>query len=188
MSDRTKFLLKNLLRGLIWLTLILFAFVFIKNNVDIETYEKYKHYLDNDTRVYTIYSLSELFFGILPPELFMIWALDKGDLQIYTTINILLAFISYAAGWVTYLFGRYLHSTIFYRFIRSKFLRKYERLLNTYGVYLIIVAAITPIPYSAVCMLVGSVKFPFRKFLFYTLFRFLRFMVYAFIIWETITL
>ena len=118
----------------------------------------------------------------------MIWALDKGNLNTYISIIIILSMISYTAGWLTYLFGRYLNSTLFYRFIRRKFLRRYERLLNKYGVYLIIVAATTPVPYSAVCMLVGSVKYPVNKFFYYTLFRFVRYSLYAFIIWETILL
>lgn len=188
MGEKTKFLLKNLLRGLIWLAIIIAAFLFIRSNVDVETYEKYSHLLDNTVGMFIVYIISELFFGIIPPELFIIWALDTQEISGYIIINLLLALFSYGAGIAGYFFGRFLYSTLFYRFIRRKFLRKYERLLNKYGPYLIIVASLTPIPYSAICMLVGSVKYPFRRFLGYTLFRFLRFIAYAFIIWETVTL
>jgi len=187
-NEKTRFLFKNLLKGLAWLAILLLLFFFVKNNVDIEVYEKYSKYLDNETRVYTIYTFSEIFFGIFPPELFMIWALERSDLNTYITIIGILAFISYSSGWIAYLFGRYLNGTLIYRFVRRKFLRKYERLFNNYGLYLIVVAATTPVPFSAVCMLVGSVKYPFNKFFYYSLFRFLRFAAYSFIVWETVQL
>ena len=188
MGDKTRFLLKNILKGFAWLGALLLLFVFIKNNVDVEIYEKYKRYLENDLTVYTIYTLSEVFFGIIPPELFMIWALDKGDLHMYIYIIVILSVISYLAGWLAYLTGRYLNGTILYRYVRKRFLGKYERLFNTYGLYLIVVAAITPIPYAAICMMVGSVKYPFKKFFGYSMFRFVRFAVYSIIVWETIQL
>lgn len=188
MNDKTKFLLKNLLKGFIWLAVILLLFFFVQNNIDATVYQKYKHYLDNETRVFTVYIFSELLFGIFPPELFMIWAMEKKDLVIYINIVSLLALISYLAGTVAFYFGRYLNSTLFYRYIRKRFLNKYEKLLNEYGVYLIIVAATTPIPYSAVCMMVGAVKYPPKRFFIYSLFRFVRFAAYSFIVWETIKL
>ncbi len=188
MSDKTKFLLRNLLRGIIWLVALLLIFLFIKNNVNVEVYQKYSRFLEDEFKVYTIYTLSELFFGIIPPELFMLWALEKGDVYIYINVILILAGISYAAGCVAYFIGRYLNSTLFYRYIRKRFMPKYERLLNTYGVYLIVVASLTPVPYSAICMLVGSAKYPFNKFFLYAIFRFLRYAAYSFIIWETIKL
>jgi membrane protein YqaA with SNARE-associated domain len=57
-------------------------------------------------------------------------------------------------------------------------------MLQKYGVFLILVAAITPLPWSAISMLVGSLHYPSKKYLLWALARFIRFAVYAAIIWE----
>ena len=60
----------------------------------------------------------------------------------------------------------------------------YEEFFRRFGGFLIFVAAVTPLPYSAVCLLVGSVNFKFRNFLLISSTRFLRFAVYSYILWE----
>jgi membrane protein DedA with SNARE-associated domain len=114
----------------------------------------------------------------------MIWALRYHDISGYITIIAFLAVISYMAGITGYFIGRYLNTTLFFRFFRRKILGRSDRLLNIYGIYLIMVAATTPLPFSGVAMLIGSVRYPFRKYFSYSLMRFLRFAVYSWIIWE----
>lgn len=114
----------------------------------------------------------------------MIWALRNGIVFEYSMLILLLAVLSYIAGLIGYFFGRYLNTTLLYRFIRMKFLRKMERMLNIYGLYIIIVAALTPLPFSGVSMLVGSVKYPLKKYILYSLFRFGRFAIYSWFIWK----
>ena len=58
------------------------------------------------------------------------------------------------------------------------------RHLYRYGGFLVIVASLTPIPSTGVPMLVGLLKFPLKNYLLFSLFRFVRFAVYGFIIWE----
>ena len=118
----------------------------------------------------------------------MIWALRNGNITEYAVLIFFLAIMSYIAGLIGYFFGRYLNTTILYRFIRRKFLRKLERRLNTYGLYLIIVAALTPLPFSGVSMLIGSVKYPLKKYILFSLLRFARFAVYSWFIWEVNTI
>ncbi len=187
LTDKVKksaFLFRNLLRGFIWLAIIIAVFWIIKNKVDINYISWLEPLYCNTAIIVMIYFASEVIIGIIPPEVFMIWALQNGIVFQYAMLILLLAVISYIAGLIGYFFGRYLNTTLLYRFIRLKFLGKIERMLNIYGLYIIIVAAITPLPFSGVSMLVGSVKYPLKKYMLYSLFRFARFAVYSWFIWE----
>lgn len=191
MSQKVKtstFLFRNLFKGLIWLTIIIALFILYKKFVHVDYLSWLTPVYDNPVIVYFIFLISEIAVGIIPPEIFMIWALRYGNLSGYIAIIAILAVTSYLAGIIGYFIGRYLNTTILYRFFRRKFLGKSEKLLNIYGLYLIIVAAITPVPFSGVAMLVGSVCYPFRKYVLFSLTRFLRFTAYSWIIWEVNTL
>ena len=184
LDDKTKFFLKNLLRGLVWLSVIIAGFVIFKKYVNIDFWRWLRPVLDKPVIMFSIYLASEVIFGIIPPELFMIWGLQSGTIHDYVIVVSLLAALSYGSGIVGFLIGRYLQNTRIYRIFRARRLRKYEDKLREYGLFLILVAAITPLPFSGICMLVGAVKFPFKNFLFFSLARFLRFAAYSWIIWE----
>lgn len=184
LDDKTKFFLKNLSRGLLWLTLIVAGFVIFKKYVDVDFWRWLRPVLDKPFVMFSIYLASEIIFGIIPPELFMIWGLQNGTVNDYISIVSLLAILSYGAGVIGFLIGRYLQNTRVYRIFRVRRLRKYEDKLREYGLFLILVAAITPLPFSGICMLVGAVRFPFKNFLLFSLARFLRFAAYSWIIWE----
>ena len=87
------------------------------------------------------------------------------------------------AGFSAFLFGKYLHNTWLYEFMKKNIIGKYERKIHAYGWLVIVVAAITPIPFSATCAVVGAVGFKRNKYLFYSLARFLRYAIYGFFIW-----
>ena len=183
-SEKAGFFLKNFLKGFAWFGIIILVYVIIKHFFGFDFEKILEPYLNNNLLIFSIYSLSEIFFGIIPPEFFMIWGLRFESITIYFWIIIILAIISYVAGVIGFLFGTYLDSTIGFRYIRKRFLGKYHSLLNKYGVFLIIVAALTPLPYSAISMLMGSLKFPLKKYLLYAMTRFIRYGFYALIVWE----
>ena len=60
---------------------------------------------------------------------------------------------------------------------------KYERKISAFGWLVIVVAAITPLPFSATSAVVGAVGFDRKKFLFYALASFIRDSIYGFFIW-----
>lgn len=173
-----------MLKGLAWLAVLVIIFIFAKNKLKIDFEDWLGPVFDNTFLVVGIYTLSELIFGILPPELFMMWALRFDSLKEYIFWVFVFSAISYFAGGLGYLFGNYLNTTILFRYIRKRFLGKYHSLLQKFGVFLILVAALTPVPFSAISMLVGSLHYPMKKYLLWALSRFIRFAVYAFIIWE----
>lgn len=183
-AERTRFLLRNLLKGILWLTILVTAYILAKKYLDFDLETLLGPLYENAFLIFTIFFTSEVIFGIIPPELFMFWALRNEDLIIYLGNIVALSIMSYFAGVLGYYIGSYFNSTRIYRLLRRNYLGRYEKLFNQYGGFLVIVAALTPLPFSAICMLVGAVKFSFRKFVWFSLFRFLRFLVYSVIIWE----
>ena len=115
----------------------------------------------------------------------MIWAVNKADVTHYWWNIAFFAGVSYAMGYVTFLVGQFLHKRVSFRYIRIRFFQNLWPKLKKYGLFLIIVAALTPLPWSAVSMLVGASRYPSKRFLRYALFRFLRFAIYGFIVYQT---
>jgi len=186
MSPKGKyhFLFSNLLKGLGWLIVLLLVFIYFKDSINLQDDNGLIKYGNSPITVFIIYSISEVIIGIIPPELFMMWSLEFAEYRNYIFDLSLLASISYAAGTLSYLFGRFFSRTVIYRYLRKRYLRKYEENFNEYGGFLLFVAAVTPVPYSAICMLLGSVKYSLKKFLLISLFRLVRFAVYGFLVWE----
>ena len=184
MQSRRSFFLRNLFTGLIWLAIIVALFIFAKHNVNKDLLLRFEHLFDNTGLILLIFIASEIIVGIIPPELFLIWALREGNLPDYIYYTAILAVLSYCGGFTGYIIGRYFNTTRLYRYLRGRFLKKTEKLLNHYGLYLIVVAAITPVPFSGSAMLVGSVKYPAKKYALWSLMRFIKFIVVGWVIWE----
>ena len=186
LSGRMRFLLKNGLKGLGWLVLVLGVYFLFEEVVISRAPDAWveKLYV-KPPLVYLLYCFSEFFFGLFPPELFMIWAFKKGDTLHYVLNVAFFAGVSYIMGYVTFLIGRYFYKHESIRLLQRTMLKDSWPLLKKYGLFLIIVAALTPIPWSAVSLLVGSAGYPSIRYLKYALFRLLRFAVYGYIVFQT---
>ena len=184
LGEKTSFFLKYLLRGFAWFGMLILIFIIFKNYVHLNIAEWLEPIFDTTRLIFAIYIVSEVVFGIIPPELFMIWALRFGGIYDYVLLVFIFAVLSYLAGVAGYLFGNYLNKTVLFRYLRKRYLGKYHSLLQKFGPFLILVAALTPLPWSGISMLVGSLHYPTKKYLFWALFRFIRFAVYGAIIWE----
>ncbi|GAB4316843.1 MAG: VTT domain-containing protein [Bacteroidales bacterium] len=183
-GERTRFLFRNLLQGFLWLAVILFLFWLFRYKIDLPFSEWLEPILGKPFLVFLIYTLSEFFFGIIPPELFMLWALNPGDTGYYIRIVSLLSVISYLAGITGYGVGYRLGQSVWFRFLRRRFFGKLQGYLNRFGVFVILVAALTPLPFSGASMLIGSGHYPLKRYALWALSRFLRFLIYGFIVWK----
>ncbi|MCF8301919.1 MAG: VTT domain-containing protein [Bacteroidales bacterium] len=185
LGERTRFFLRNMIRGLLWLGAIVVIFIIVKEYAPSVHYKQWLEPIyDRPLLMPTVFAISEVAFGIIPPEVFMIWATTMGGIATYVIYVVIFAGFSYLAGIIGYMIGNYLHHTVFYRYLRRRYMSKYVQYFHKYGSFLIIVASMTPLPFSAISMLVGSVKYPFDRFLFYALFRFVRFAAYSVIIYQ----
>ena len=76
-ESKYAFLFKNLFKGLIWFAVILIAYLLVERELGV-----YKAQInkvgDNLFLLLSIFTVSEIVFGILPPEIFMlIWKTKK---------------------------------------------------------------------------------------------------------------
>ena len=181
-ETKSSFLWKNLLRGLIWFAVIITAYILASE--DIKVYQKEINNIgDRLPLLLGIFTVSEVVFGIIPPELFMLIWQSKGILSEYVVNLTYLTLISYAAGVLGYYIGRYFSKTSLYQRINDRYLKQYDRQLKKFGIYIVLVGAVTPVPFSATCMLAGSVNIPIKDFLLICISRILRFAVYGWMVW-----
>jgi membrane protein YqaA with SNARE-associated domain len=185
-ETRIPFLLKNLLKGLVYMTILGVAYFLFKNYVVDKNQalwlEKFYEY---PPLVYMIYTFSEIFFGLFPPEIFMIWALYKGD-DLHYWMNILFfTLVTYGAGFLSFMIGRYLQKVLIFRYMSRRFFSRYWPLFRKYGSVLIVTAAMTPLPWATICILVGTSQYPMRRFLLVALSRVFRFAFYGYLVFHT---
>jgi hypothetical protein len=176
---RLYFFLNNLIRGIAFFAVAIVFYKIIFRFIDFESLSGTISLDFSTSFVIVLFFFSELIFGIIPPEIFMIWVIKSKALEIYPYYVILFAVLSYCAGVFAFLFGKYLHKTWLYETMKKYIIGKYERKINAYGWLIIVVAAITPLPFSATCAVVGAIGFGKRKFLYYSLARFIRYTIYG---------
>jgi membrane protein YqaA with SNARE-associated domain len=185
-SPRVKFLLSNGLKGLIWLAILLVGyFVFDKLVISKNPEIWIERFYSQSEIIYLIYIVSESFIGLFPPELFMIWAFNKGGVIQYVFHVAFFGSVSYLLGYINFLIGQFLYKHVIFRYFRKRYFQESWSQLRKYGLFLIIVAALTPVPWAAVCLLVGSANYPTKQFLIYALTRLLRFAIYGFVVYQT---
>lgn len=181
-ESKSSFLWKNLLRGLIWFAIIMTAYILASK--DIKVYqEEINEIGDRLPLLLGIFTVSEIVFGIIPPELFMLIWQSKGVVSEYVLNLTYLTLISYAAGVIGYYIGYFFSKTSLYERISDRYLKQYDRQLKRYGIYLVLVGAVTPVPFSATCMLAGSVNISIRDFLLICISRIIRFAAYGWMVW-----
>jgi len=133
----------------------------------------------SDGSVLLIFFISESFLGMIPPDIFMIWA-TKFDSPFL--ILMILGILSYVGSVISYQIG-YGLSRIprINTYIEHK-LEKYILLTRKWGGAFIIIAALFPFsPLSIVVIAVGMLKYPFKLFLLFGLSRIVRFLFQGFL-------
>lgn len=179
---RSRFLIKNLLKGLFGLLLIVVGYILLQKFTSFDLL--LERFGDAPFLIYSVFVVSEVVFGIIPPELFMIWSIKHGAFESYPLDIALLTSISMFAGILGYYLGTQFENIGFIKPIFNQYIRRYKNILNRYGGFFIFVGAITPIPFSAVCMLVGATGYPFKRFLLIASTRILRMTVYSYVIFQ----
>lgn len=180
---RLYFFIKNFIRGILFFAVAIVFYKVTFSYLDLSGLKEQIPFDLPSTFVFILFFMSEVILGVIPPELFMIWAISSKPLSSYFIYVISFSFISYIAGFTAFLFGKYLHKTWLYEFMRKNIIGKYERKINAYGWLVIVVAAITPLPFSATCAVIGAIGFDRNKYLFYSMARFIRYAIYGFFIW-----
>ncbi|UNY97268.1 short-chain dehydrogenase [Zhouia spongiae] len=133
--------------------------------------------------VFTIFFISESLLGLIPPEIFIAWA-GKSVKPIFFLA--ILALLSYIGGLISYFIGVAITKIpSVHRYMEVK-MQKHLKNTAKWGGFLIIVGALLPIPFSITCVAAGIINFPFRYVTLYGTLRFLRFALYALVIFNVV--
>ena len=131
--------------------------------------------------IFSFFLISETILGLIPPEVFIGWASKSVTPWFFLFI---LATMSYIGGIVSYFIG----SRIFLipsvkNHIENK-IAKHISNLRKWGGFFVFVGAMLPIPHSVVSLASGLIKYNFRSYMLWALFRYARFAVYALVIFQ----
>jgi membrane protein YqaA with SNARE-associated domain len=133
--------------------------------------------------VLTFFFISETLLGLIPPDLFIVWANQFASPY---TMVLLLAILSYLAGLVAYYLGlRLVDFGKLREYIHVKFEKQFT-MLRSWGGLIIVIAALLPLPYSTMCLGAGMLKYSFRALLILGMFRIVRFFAYAAVLYQVV--
>ncbi len=180
------FLLKNIFKILAILTAIVFIFLGLEKWVlDFDQIFSNLFHNLNYITVLAIFITSESVFGLIPPDLFIIWA---RNFEHQWAIVSLLAALSYIGGLISYFIGTRLRRIPKLNTFVAKKLDSHFKQVKRWGAVFILVAAIFPVPYSIACMVSGVLKFPVKLFFILGIARIARFFSYAAVLYGLINL
>jgi membrane protein YqaA with SNARE-associated domain len=135
----------------------------------------------NSVTIFVIFMISETLLGLLPPEVFIAWASKAVSPWLFLFI---LATISYLGGIVAYFIGTHVSNVKSVKtYIEVKITRHVDKLRKWGGLF-IVMGATLPIPHAIVSLASGVIQYSFFNYLLWSLFRYLRFGIYALVIFQ----
>ena len=127
--------------------------------------------------------ISESILGLIPPEIFILWSSKSGSPFLFLFA---LATVSYIGGAVSYFIGmRISLMPAVSKHVEQK-IKQHIINLRKWGGLFIVLGAISPIPHSIVSIGAGLIDYKFKYYLLWSLFRYLRFVIYYFIILQVL--
>lgn len=129
--------------------------------------------------IYSVFLLSETFLGLVPPEMFIAWA---SKLEIPWLALFILATLSYIGGVISYFLGTRLFLIPSVKNHIENKIQKHIVNLRKWGGIFVFLGAVSPVPHSVVSLTSGLIGYNFKSYLLWSLFRYMRFIIYALLI------
>lgn len=131
--------------------------------------------------VFAVFLVSETILGLVPPELFIGWSSKSSMPWLFLFV---LATMSYLGGVIAYFFGSRLYLILSIKnHIENKIAHHIVKLKKWGGLF-VFIGAMLPIPHSVVSLACGLIKYNFKHYLLWALFRYLRFVIYGAVIFQ----
>ena len=182
-SLRRRFVWLQILRGAVAIFAILGLFVLFDYFFGEHLYKARCYLLSKPHLIYLTFLSSEMLGSLFPPEVFIL-AISRTSVWVYLWGVMWLSLISYAAALGVYFLGTFVSRTLLFKRFVQRFYKRELRQLRRFGGLIVVLAALTPISFTIICLLVGAIGFPFRQFVWYTMARYLRFILYAYSLWH----
>ena len=133
--------------------------------------------------VVLFFLLSESILGLIPPEIFIIWSSKSGSPFLFLFA---IATASYIGGVVSYFIGMRMSLIPSISNYVERKIKLHIINLRKWGGIFIVLGAISPIPHSIVSFGAGLINYKFKYYLLWSLFRYLRFVIYYLIILQVL--
>jgi membrane protein YqaA with SNARE-associated domain len=131
--------------------------------------------------IFSFFLLSETILGLVPPELFIAWASKSASPWLFLFI---LASMSYLGGIIAYFIGNRLFLIPAVKNHIENKIALHITNLRKWGGLFVFIGAMLPLPHSIVSLACGLIKYDFKNYLLWALFRYVRFGIYALIIFQ----
>ena len=177
-----RFIWSNTKKAILPLLIVIGVLLYINYKV-ISINEMMAYITQNfsDISIFSVFFISESFLGLLPPDIFIAWTKSTTSPLLYLSV---LAILSYLGGVIAYFMGR---SLLLIPLINEYFegkMSKHIKNMQKWGGFLIIVGALLPIPFSMTSIAAGLIHYKFSNYLLFGLLRFVRFYLYAVVIFN----
>ncbi|NOQ92323.1 MAG: short-chain dehydrogenase [Flavobacteriaceae bacterium] len=134
-------------------------------------------------KILTVFFASESMLGLVPPEIFIAWAGKSTSPILFLS---LLALLSYLGGIISFFIGKTIAKIpSVYNYLEIK-MKKQLINIRKWGGFLIVVGALLPIPFAITSIAAGIIDYKFKNYLLFGLLRFVRFYLYALVIFHVI--
>ena len=137
----------------------------------------------NPLIILAVFFASESLLGLIPPEIFIAWA-GKTEMPVFSLT--MLAVLSYLGGIISFFIGKGISKMpSVYNYLEVK-MNKHVKMIRKWGGFLIVVGALLPIPFAITSIAAGLIHYKFKNYLLFGLFRFVRFYLYALVIFNVL--
>lgn len=133
--------------------------------------------------VILFFLISESILGLIPPEIFILWSAKSGSPLLFLFI---LATASYIGGVLSYFIGMRISLMPAVRKHVERKIKQHIINLRKWGGLFIVLGAIFPIPHAIVSIGAGLIDYKFKYYLLWSLFRYLRFVIYYILILQVL--
>ena len=179
------FLKKTALKGGITLAIVLIAF-FILDYYFLDTHAILDSLVANYSplSILSIFYASESIIGILPPEMFIAWSSKMPNPVLFL---FLLALLSYLGGATSYWLGKLVGKIPSIQNRLENRIAKHISNLRKWGGFFVVIGAMLPLPHAIVSFACGLIKYDFKNYMLWALFRFVRFALYGWLIFGALS-
>jgi membrane protein YqaA with SNARE-associated domain len=167
-------------------TILIVALLTFINYKYFNLNEVLKYFTNNfsDFLIFTVFFISESILGLLPPDIFIAWSKNSESPLFNLTI---LALLSYLGGIISYFLGVLIVAIpSVNKYLYGK-MEKHVINMQKWGGFLIAVGALLPLPFAIACLAAGMIHYSRKYFFLFAALRFLRFVIYGFVIYNVLS-
>jgi len=177
---------KSLFNFILLLAVIVGLFLIAEKTI-IDIDEVFNYLVHHVARwlVFLVAFGAEILLGLIPSDLFIIWSEGLPHPWLALTI---LAVMSYLAGIITFGFGKLIRKN---KKVNDYFTMRFEKhIRNTkkWGGWLVAAAALTPLPFTLIMVVIGMMNYPVKRMLLWSSLRIPRYYLMGLIYYHTINL